>query len=194
MLRTLPVLLLLLSLALAAGATEAGATEQIIPASEFDLDDHAGKVVVVDFWASWCPPCREAMPFLSDMQEKYGDQGLVTVAVNVDQDPKAPRKMIARLNDEIIVVRDPQGHARAGARRAGACRRRWCSIARAMSSRPTSGSTPARRDRGSRSCSACWRPRFRRAEAAGASGRWPRPRAPSRAVAHPGWGGPPFFD
>ncbi|MEZ4388846.1 MAG: TlpA disulfide reductase family protein [Candidatus Krumholzibacteriia bacterium] len=82
------------------------ATEREVPAKDFDLADYAGKVVVVDFWASWCPPCREAMPFLSAMQEKYGDQGLVTIAVNLDQDPSAPDKFIAQLNDQIIVVRD----------------------------------------------------------------------------------------
>jgi len=80
-----------------------------MPAAEFNLEDHAGKVVVVDFWASWCPPCVRAMPFLSAMQEKYGDQGLVTIAVNVDQDPSAPTKMIADLHEDIIVVRDHQG-------------------------------------------------------------------------------------
>ena len=94
---------------LAALAVTAGATEQIIPASEFDLDDHAGKVVVVDFWASWCPPCKAAMPFLSRMQEEYGDQGLVTIAVNLDQDPAAADKMIAELHDDIIVVMDTKG-------------------------------------------------------------------------------------
>jgi len=101
MARTLLAILILASLAAAAGATE-----REVPVDQFDLDDYAGKVVVLDFWASWCPPCVKAMPFLSAMQEKYGEQGLVTVAVNLDQNPKAPDKMIGELHDDIIVVRD----------------------------------------------------------------------------------------
>lgn len=102
--------LTLITLALVAVfASYAAATERVVPAADFNLEDYAGKVVVVDFWASWCPPCRAAMPFLSDMQAKYGDQGLVTIAVNVDQDPSAPTKMIAELQEDIIVVRDHEG-------------------------------------------------------------------------------------
>lgn len=44
-----------------------------------------GKVVYVDFWASWCPPCRQAFPFLSEMQQRYGEQGLRVVGVNLDE-------------------------------------------------------------------------------------------------------------
>jgi len=99
--RTLLAILILASLVAASGATE-----REVPVDQFDIADYAGKVVVLDFWASWCPPCVQAMPFLSAMQEKYGEQGLVTVAVNLDQNPKAPDKMISELHDDIIVVRD----------------------------------------------------------------------------------------
>ena len=49
-----------------------------------DLDDYAGKVVVVDFWASWCVPCRRSFPWLNSMHAKYADDGLVVIGVNVD--------------------------------------------------------------------------------------------------------------
>lgn len=52
--------------------------------TSFDLSAHAGKVVVVDFWASWCVPCRRSFPWLNDMHEKYGDDGLVIIGVNLD--------------------------------------------------------------------------------------------------------------
>ncbi|MFZ3079618.1 MAG: TlpA disulfide reductase family protein [Bellilinea sp.] len=46
------------------------------------LSDLAGSVVVVNFWASWCQPCREEMPVLQAISEKYADQGLVVLGVN----------------------------------------------------------------------------------------------------------------
>ncbi|KPF68353.1 disulfide bond formation protein DsbE [beta proteobacterium AAP99] len=48
------------------------------------LADLKGKFVYVDFWASWCGPCRQSFPWLNDMQAKYGAQGLTVVGINVD--------------------------------------------------------------------------------------------------------------
>src|SRR6516162_4344599 len=45
---------------------------------------HRGKVVVVDFWATWCPSCMEAFPKFIDYQKKYADKGLVVIAVSID--------------------------------------------------------------------------------------------------------------
>jgi thiol-disulfide isomerase/thioredoxin len=49
-----------------------------------DLTKYGGKVVVVDFWASWCAPCRHSFPWLDSMQRKYGEDGLVVVGINED--------------------------------------------------------------------------------------------------------------
>ncbi|MCL4763755.1 MAG: TlpA family protein disulfide reductase [Burkholderiales bacterium] len=49
------------------------------------LDALRGKLVYVDFWASWCAPCRRSFPWMGEMQRRYGDRGLVVVAVNVDR-------------------------------------------------------------------------------------------------------------
>jgi len=52
----------------------------------FNLSDYQGKVVILDFWASWCVPCRRSFPWMNEMQNKYGDDGLVIVAVNLDSE------------------------------------------------------------------------------------------------------------
>ena len=55
-------------------------------ADALDLNDYRGKVVILDFWASWCVPCRRSFPWMNEMQEKYADIGLVVIAVNLDND------------------------------------------------------------------------------------------------------------
>jgi cytochrome c biogenesis protein CcmG, thiol:disulfide interchange protein DsbE len=48
------------------------------------LNEHLGKVVVLDFWATWCPPCRMSIPELVKLQEKYREKGLVIIGVSLD--------------------------------------------------------------------------------------------------------------
>ena len=53
-----------------------------------DLGQFDGSVRVVDFWATWCPPCREAIPHLNELHRKYGDRGVSILGVSVDENPK----------------------------------------------------------------------------------------------------------
>jgi len=53
-------------------------------AENLQLDEYEGKVVMLDFWASWCVPCRRSFPWMNEMQQKYADRGLVVIAVNLD--------------------------------------------------------------------------------------------------------------
>ncbi|NPA32115.1 MAG: TlpA family protein disulfide reductase [Aquificae bacterium] len=50
----------------------------------FKLSDFKGKVVLINFWATWCPPCREEFELFKEVYEKYKDRGFVIVAVNTD--------------------------------------------------------------------------------------------------------------
>jgi len=53
------------------------------------LADHKGKVVLVDFWATWCDPCREEIPELVKLQEKFGPKGFTVIGVSMDDEIKA---------------------------------------------------------------------------------------------------------
>ena len=65
-----------------------------------------GKVVLVDFWASWCTPCKASFPTLDELNDTYGDRGLVVLGVNVDTDRKAFERFMQRMDPGFTVVRD----------------------------------------------------------------------------------------
>jgi len=60
----------------------------------FDVTEYQGKVVLLDFWASWCVPCRRSFPWMNEMQEKYGNAGLVIIGVNMDAEPEAAQTFL----------------------------------------------------------------------------------------------------
>jgi len=66
-------------------------------------------VVVVDFWASWCVPCRRSFPWLDEMQSKYGEQGLVVIGVNMDADPSEAESFLKEFPVHFRIVRDADG-------------------------------------------------------------------------------------
>ena len=76
-------------------------------ADELRLDDYHGKVVVLDFWASWCVPCRRSFPWMNEMQAKYGDDGLVVIAVNLDNDASEARAFLQQYPAQFTIVYDP---------------------------------------------------------------------------------------
>jgi cytochrome c biogenesis protein CcmG, thiol:disulfide interchange protein DsbE len=74
-----------------------------------DLARFRGKVVVIDFWASWCAPCRQSFPWLNAMQAKYRDRGLVVIGVNVDRERAEADRFLARTPADFKIVYDPDG-------------------------------------------------------------------------------------
>lgn len=75
-------------------------------ALEGALPETAGKVVWLDFWASWCGPCAASFPAMDRLYKKYKDRGLVVIGVNVDEDAAAMKKFLAKHSVSFPVVRD----------------------------------------------------------------------------------------
>lgn len=69
-----------------------------------EIGQLAGKVVYVDVWASWCPPCRVALPVLQQWQKRYGEQGFTVLGINVGDDPEAARAALDEAGAQYPVV------------------------------------------------------------------------------------------
>ena len=68
-----------------------------------------GQVVVINFFASWCVPCREALPAMDRMYRQYKHQGLEVLAVSVDEDPNDALSIVAQLRPRFEIAWDPYG-------------------------------------------------------------------------------------
>ena len=91
------------------GASLLALSSTLTHADNLNLDSYKGKVVYVDFWASWCGPCRESFPWMKKMQQQYGKDGLVIIAINVDQDKKLADKFLSEFKPEFNVLFDKDG-------------------------------------------------------------------------------------
>jgi thiol-disulfide isomerase/thioredoxin len=73
------------------------------------LDALRGQVVYVDFWASWCGPCKRSFPWMNELQQRYGDKGFTVVAVNVDKKADDAERFLSQTPARFTVVYDAPG-------------------------------------------------------------------------------------
>ncbi len=72
------------------------------------LAEQRGQVVMLNFWASWCGPCRQEMPLLDGISKKYGKMGFVLYGVNVEEDNTAAKKMLKDLGMSFPILFDTE--------------------------------------------------------------------------------------
>ena len=98
-----------------AGALDAGSPAPLFTAPALDggssvsLAAFRGKVVYLDFWASWCGPCLTSLPLIDGLREKFSGEDFQVVAVNVDRDPDRARRFLKRLALGYPSAMDPEG-------------------------------------------------------------------------------------
>jgi cytochrome c biogenesis protein CcmG/thiol:disulfide interchange protein DsbE len=76
---------------------------------EIELNKLQGQVVYLDFWASWCSPCRKSFPWMKAMQSRYGRDGLKVIAVNLDKKRELAERFLEELQAQFTVAFDPDG-------------------------------------------------------------------------------------
>lgn len=78
-------------------------------AAPIKLSAYKGKVVYVDFWASWCGPCKQSFPWLNEMQSKYGAKGFQVIGVNLDAKTAEAKVFLNDVPAKFIVAFDDKG-------------------------------------------------------------------------------------
>ena len=109
--------LLIAPLLLPASATAAAVVGEPAPALALPtsgnvtlaLSELRGKVVYVDFWASWCGPCKRSFPWMNELVRRYGKDGFAVVAVNVDRKRSDAERFLAQVPAQFTVVYDSAG-------------------------------------------------------------------------------------
>lgn len=108
-------LLLLLGLLLVSGCGEQrfggqAAADFTLPlldgSSQVSLSEHRGEVIYLSFWASWCVPCRQEMPYLAQLWERHRDGGFKVLAINVDEDIELAKAFASEYEMPFTLLRD----------------------------------------------------------------------------------------
>ena len=72
------------------------------------ISDFGGRLLVLNFWATWCPPCVQEMPSLDRFQRNLAASGVVVLGISVDKDERAYRAFLSKANVSFLTARDPQ--------------------------------------------------------------------------------------
>ena len=100
--------------ALKAGSEAPGFRLPSLAGGEVDLASQRGKVVVLNFWATWCPPCVAEMPSLERLHRSLSPEGVAVVTVSTDEDEAELRRFVAERSLTLPVLKDPGGRLAAG--------------------------------------------------------------------------------
>lgn len=77
--------------------------------NQLDLKEQQGKVVYLDFWASWCKPCQESFPWMNSLLQKYPSDKFTIITVNLDAETDAMHRFLDRVKADFDVYHDPSG-------------------------------------------------------------------------------------
>lgn len=102
-------LIILSSASAATDNVNASASSNTILLLEQQLNAEKGKVVYVDFWASWCIPCRQSFPWMNNLKTQYQTQGLSIISINLDHSRALAEEFLTQVPANFPIIFDPKG-------------------------------------------------------------------------------------
>lgn len=93
------------------GKSAPALTVQTAQGAPIQMADYRGRVVLIDFWASWCAPCKKSFPALDELSHEFQSRGLAVLAVNLDERRKDADQFLAAHPHTMMVLFDPSGAA-----------------------------------------------------------------------------------
>jgi thiol-disulfide isomerase/thioredoxin len=105
------VLLLSLTFLLFSNASQAENLSDKSAKEQLDalITEHRGDVIYVDFWASWCGPCRKSFPWMNKIQHENKDKGFTVISINLDAEHNLAQDFLKETPANFAVIYDPQG-------------------------------------------------------------------------------------
>lgn len=82
---------------------------EIYDIGKLDLAGHKGKVVYLDFWASWCKPCRESFPWMNGLLDKYPSDRFTVITINLDAETSEMHRFLGKVPAQFDIYHDPSG-------------------------------------------------------------------------------------
>jgi thiol-disulfide isomerase/thioredoxin len=82
---------------------------EIYNINQLDLKKHQGKVVYLDFWASWCKPCQKSFPWMNKLMAKYPAENFTVITINLDAESEAMHQFLGKVKADFDIYHDPSG-------------------------------------------------------------------------------------